>query len=218
VKRERESAIGQAKAELAKRRTRSRLPSHCLQKKLERTEQMLKVSEEVVALRSESNRVRSKKLLQGHAEIASCNATVRNTTPRYFSSSHSGYPRRTTSSSRDGLNPNDTLTLAASKPLSRGRGNSPSECRAVTAPFILQSDCASPLEDARRVETEVHSDFPSVRRTTGDDSATGPPVAKKVMRLVDALASCEVLLNSLVCLCSCRSLNTIKGMARLTMA
>jgi uncharacterized membrane protein YecN with MAPEG domain len=43
------------------------LAIHTVYNKLERTDQMLKVSEEVVALRSESNRVLQQELLQGAA-------------------------------------------------------------------------------------------------------------------------------------------------------
>jgi len=65
VKREREAQLAQAKENLAKLTDEVELAIHTAYNKLERTEQMLKVSEEVVALRSESNRVLQQELLQG---------------------------------------------------------------------------------------------------------------------------------------------------------
>src|SRR5258706_5560401 len=67
VKREREAQLAQAKENLARLTDEVELAIHTADNKLERTEQMLKVSEEVVALRSESNRVRQQELLQGAA-------------------------------------------------------------------------------------------------------------------------------------------------------
>src|SRR5712671_2237608 len=64
VKREREAQLAQAKENLAKLTDEVELAIHTAYNKLERTEQMLKVSEEVVALRSESNRVLQQELLQ----------------------------------------------------------------------------------------------------------------------------------------------------------
>jgi outer membrane protein TolC len=67
VKREREAQLAQAKENLARLTDEVELAIHSAYNKLERTEQMLKVSEEVVALRSESNRVLQQELLQGAA-------------------------------------------------------------------------------------------------------------------------------------------------------
>jgi len=73
VKREREAQLAQAKENLARLTDEVELAIHTAYNKLERTEQMVKVSEEVVALRSESNRVLQQELLQGAAaEVASC--------------------------------------------------------------------------------------------------------------------------------------------------
>jgi len=67
VKRERESQLAQAKENLARLTDEVELVVHSAYNKLERTQQMLKVSEEVVALRRESNRVLQQELLQGAA-------------------------------------------------------------------------------------------------------------------------------------------------------
>jgi outer membrane protein TolC len=67
VKGEREAQLAQAKENLAKLTDEVELAVHTAYNKLERTQQMLKVSEEVVALRSESNRVLQQELLQGAA-------------------------------------------------------------------------------------------------------------------------------------------------------
>jgi outer membrane protein TolC len=67
VKREREAQLAQAKENLARLTDEVELAIHSAYNKLERTQQMLKVSEEVVALRSESNRVLQQELLQGAA-------------------------------------------------------------------------------------------------------------------------------------------------------
>src|SRR6266851_1198280 len=67
VKREREAQLAQAKENLARLTDEVELAIHTAYNKLERTQQMLKVSEEVVALRSESNRVLQQELLQGAA-------------------------------------------------------------------------------------------------------------------------------------------------------
>ena len=67
VKRERKSQLAQAKENLARLTDEVELAIHTAYNKLERTQQMLKVSEEVVALRSESNRVLQQELLQGAA-------------------------------------------------------------------------------------------------------------------------------------------------------
>jgi len=57
VKREREAQLAQAREKLARLTDEVELAVHTADNKLERMQQMLKVSEEVVALRSESNRV-----------------------------------------------------------------------------------------------------------------------------------------------------------------
>src|SRR5216684_1024770 len=67
VKREHEAQLAQAKENLARLTDEVELAIHTAYNKLERTQQMLKVSEEVVALRSESNRVLQQELLQGAA-------------------------------------------------------------------------------------------------------------------------------------------------------
>jgi outer membrane protein TolC len=67
VKNEREAQLAQAKENLARLTDEVELAVHSSYNKLERTQQMLKVSEEVVALRSESNRVLQEELLQGAA-------------------------------------------------------------------------------------------------------------------------------------------------------
>jgi outer membrane protein TolC len=67
VKREREAQLAQAKENLARLTDDVELAVHTAYNKLERTQQMLKVSEEVVALRSESNRILQQELLQGAA-------------------------------------------------------------------------------------------------------------------------------------------------------
>ena len=65
--REREAQLSQAKENLAKLTDEVELAVETAYNKLDRTQQMLKVSEEVVALRDESNRVMRQKLLQGTA-------------------------------------------------------------------------------------------------------------------------------------------------------
>jgi outer membrane protein TolC len=67
VKREREAQLAQAKENVARLTDEVELAVHSAYNKLERTQEMLKVSEEVVALRSESNRVLQQELLQGSA-------------------------------------------------------------------------------------------------------------------------------------------------------
>jgi outer membrane protein TolC len=67
VKGERESQLAQVKENLARLKDEVELAVHTGYNKLERTQEMLKVSEEVVALRSESNRVLQQELLQGAA-------------------------------------------------------------------------------------------------------------------------------------------------------
>ncbi len=63
--REREAQLSQAKENLAKLRDDVELTVQTAYNKLDRTQQMLKVSEEVVALRTESNRVLQQRLLEG---------------------------------------------------------------------------------------------------------------------------------------------------------
>ena len=65
--RERETQLSQAKENLAKLTDEVELSVETAYNKLDRTQQMLKVSEEVVALRTESNRVMQQRLLQGAA-------------------------------------------------------------------------------------------------------------------------------------------------------
>src|SRR6266568_4450384 len=75
--REREAQLSQAKENLAKLRDDVELTVQTAYNKLDRTQQMLKVSEEVVALRTESNRVMEQKLFQGAAlNSQAANATA----------------------------------------------------------------------------------------------------------------------------------------------
>jgi outer membrane protein TolC len=67
VVRERQAQLAQAKENLAKLTDAIELSVETAYNKLERTQQMLKVSEEVLALRTESNRVRQQELLRGAA-------------------------------------------------------------------------------------------------------------------------------------------------------
>ena len=67
VLRERQAQLSQAKEHLAKLTDEIELSVETAYNKLERTRQMLKVSEEVLALRTESNRVRQQELLRGAA-------------------------------------------------------------------------------------------------------------------------------------------------------
>ena len=67
VKGEREAQLAQARENLARLTDEVELAVHTAYNKLERTQQMLKVSEEVVALRGESNRVLQQELVQGAA-------------------------------------------------------------------------------------------------------------------------------------------------------
>jgi hypothetical protein len=67
VKRERDAQLAQAKENLARLTEELELAVHTAYNKLERTQQMLKVSEELVALQGESNRVLQQELLQGAA-------------------------------------------------------------------------------------------------------------------------------------------------------
>jgi outer membrane protein TolC len=75
--RERQAQLSQAKESLAKLTDEVELAVETAYNKLDRTQQMLKVSEEVVALRTESNRVMQQKLLQGAAlNSQAANATA----------------------------------------------------------------------------------------------------------------------------------------------
>ena len=65
--RERESQLSQTKENLAKLTDAVELSVETAFNKLERTQQMLKVSEEVLSLRAESNRVRQQELIRGVA-------------------------------------------------------------------------------------------------------------------------------------------------------
>src|SRR6202795_1405472 len=65
--RERQAQLSQAKENLAKLTDAVELSVETAYNKLERTRQMLKVSEEVLALRTESNRVRQQELMRGAA-------------------------------------------------------------------------------------------------------------------------------------------------------
>jgi len=64
---EREAQLSQAKENLARVTDEVELEVQTAYNKLERTQQMLKVSEEVVALRTEANRVLQQQLVQGTA-------------------------------------------------------------------------------------------------------------------------------------------------------
>jgi outer membrane protein TolC len=65
--RERQAQLSQAKENLAKLTDAVELSVETAYNKLERTRQMLKVSEEVLALRTESNRLRQQELIRGAA-------------------------------------------------------------------------------------------------------------------------------------------------------
>ena len=67
VLRERQAQLSQAKENLAKLTDAVELSVETAYNKLERTQEMLKVSEEVLALRTESNRVRQQELVRGAA-------------------------------------------------------------------------------------------------------------------------------------------------------
>lgn len=67
ILRERQAQMSQAKESLAKVTDAVELLVERAYNKLERTQQMLRVSEEVVALRNESNRIMQQRLLQGAA-------------------------------------------------------------------------------------------------------------------------------------------------------
>jgi outer membrane protein TolC len=67
VLRERQAQLSQARENIAKLTDAVDLSVETAYNKLERTRQMLKVSEEVLALRTESNRVRQQELIRGAA-------------------------------------------------------------------------------------------------------------------------------------------------------
>jgi len=67
ILRERQAQLSQAKENLAKLTDAVELSVETAYNKLERTQQMLKVSQEVLALRTESNRVRQQELIRGAA-------------------------------------------------------------------------------------------------------------------------------------------------------
>ena len=78
--RAREAQLSQAKENLAKLTDEVELEVETAYNKLDRTQQMLKVSEEIVALRSESNRVMQQRLLQG----AALDSQAANTTAQQY--------------------------------------------------------------------------------------------------------------------------------------
>jgi outer membrane protein TolC len=78
--REREAQLSGAKENLAKLTDEVELTVQTAYNKLDRTQQMLKVSEEVVALRDESNRVMQQRLLQG----AALNSQAANSTAQQY--------------------------------------------------------------------------------------------------------------------------------------
>jgi outer membrane protein TolC len=78
--REGEAQMSQAKENLAKLTDEVELAVESAYNKLDRTQRMLKVSEEVVALRTESNRVMQQKLLQG----AALNSQASNATAQQY--------------------------------------------------------------------------------------------------------------------------------------
>jgi outer membrane protein TolC len=74
--RERQAQMSQAKENLAKVTDAVQLSVERAYNKLERTRQMLKVSEEVLALRAESSRVRQQQLIQGAALSSQADAAT----------------------------------------------------------------------------------------------------------------------------------------------
>jgi outer membrane protein TolC len=74
--RERQAQLSQAKETLAKLTDEVELSVERAYNKLERTQQMLKVSEEVLSLRTESNRVRQQELLRGAALTSQADAAT----------------------------------------------------------------------------------------------------------------------------------------------
>jgi outer membrane protein TolC len=78
--RERQAQLSQAKENLAKLTDEVELAVETAYNKLDRTQQMLTVSEEVVALRAESNRIMQQKQLQG----AALNSQAANATAQHY--------------------------------------------------------------------------------------------------------------------------------------
>jgi outer membrane protein TolC len=74
--REREAQLSHAKENLAKLTDEVELAVETAYNKLDQTQQMLKVSEELVALRTEANRVMQQKLLQGAALTSQANTAT----------------------------------------------------------------------------------------------------------------------------------------------
>jgi outer membrane protein TolC len=74
--RERQAQLSQAKENLAKLTDAVELSVETAYNKLERTHEMLKVSEEVLALRAESNRVRQQELIRGAALNSQANSAT----------------------------------------------------------------------------------------------------------------------------------------------
>jgi outer membrane protein TolC len=74
--RERQAQLSQAKENLAKLTDAVELSVETAYNKLERTHEMLKVSEEVLALRAESNRVRQQELIRGAALSSQANTAT----------------------------------------------------------------------------------------------------------------------------------------------
>jgi outer membrane protein TolC len=74
--RERQAQLSQAKENLSKLTDAVELSVETAYNKLETTQQMLKVSEEVLALRAESNRVRQQELVRGAALNSQADATT----------------------------------------------------------------------------------------------------------------------------------------------
>ena len=76
ILRERQAQLSQAKENLAKLTDAVELSVETAYNKLERTQQMLHVSEEVLALRTESNRVRQQELMRGAALNSQANTAT----------------------------------------------------------------------------------------------------------------------------------------------
>ena len=76
LQRERQAQLSQAKENLAKLTDAVELSVETAYNKLERTQQMLKVSDEVLALRTESNRVRQQELIRGAALNSQANTAT----------------------------------------------------------------------------------------------------------------------------------------------
>jgi outer membrane protein TolC len=76
LQRERQAQLSEAKENLAKLTDAVELSVETAYNKLERTQQMLKVSDEVLALRTESNRVRQQELVRGAALSSQANTAT----------------------------------------------------------------------------------------------------------------------------------------------